>query len=131
MDNLKNNIITEGLMLLGNLFGYLKKLVMVGFPFKRELIESIDFLRTLENIHGLGGRMAQGELLEEGHGTEKNLLACAVSEEAQVLFFNISGSEFIELYVSPGVAGIRELWNKAVLFAGRFGHQVIVDRPGV
>lgn len=130
MDNLKNNIITAGLMLLGNFFGYLKKLVTVGLPFKRELIESIDFLRTLENIHGLDGRMAQGELLEEGHETEKNLLACAVSEESQVLFFNISGSEFFELYLGAGVSRIHKLWNKAILFTGRLSHQVIMDRPG-
>lgn len=102
----------------------LKKSLTADFPFKHKLIESIDFLRTLENIHGIDGRAPQGKLSE----TEKNLLACAVSEESQVLFFNISGSEFIELYVGPSAAGIRELWHKAMQYAGRSGHQVI-DKP--
>lgn len=102
----------------------LKKLLTIDFPFKQKLIESIDFLRTVENIHGIDGRTPQGKLSE----TEKNLLACAVSEESQVLFFNISGSEFIELYVGSGAAVIRWLWHNAMLYAGRFGHQFI-DKP--
>lgn len=80
---------------------------------KQELKESIDFLKSPEKIQKLGGRMPKGVLLVGPPGTGKTLLARAVSGEAQVPFFNISGSEFIELFVGVGAARVRELFEQA------------------
>lgn len=80
---------------------------------KQELKESIDFLKTPEKFQKLGGRMPKGVLLVGPPGTGKTLLARAVSGEAQVPFFNISGSEFIELFVGVGAARVRELFVQA------------------
>ncbi|MGZ8189961.1 MAG: ATP-dependent zinc metalloprotease FtsH [Methylococcaceae bacterium] len=80
---------------------------------KQELRESIDFLKAPEKIQKLGGRMPKGVLLVGLPGTGKTLLARAVSGEAQVPFFNISGSEFIELFVGVGAARVRELFDQA------------------
>ncbi|HEY8037238.1 MAG TPA: ATP-dependent zinc metalloprotease FtsH [Methylobacter sp.] len=80
---------------------------------KQELKESIDFLRSPDKIQRLGGRMPKGVLLVGAPGTGKTLLARAVSGEAQVPFFNISGSEFIELFVGVGAARVRELFVQA------------------
>ncbi len=80
---------------------------------KQELKESIDFLKTPEKFQRLGGRMPKGVLLVGSPGTGKTLLARAVSGEAQVPFFNISGSEFIELFVGVGAARVRELFEQA------------------
>lgn len=80
---------------------------------KQELKESIDFLKAPEKIQKLGGRMPKGLLLVGPPGTGKTLLARAVSGEAQVPFFNISGSEFIELFVGVGAARVRDLFEQA------------------
>lgn len=80
---------------------------------KQELNESIDFLKTPEKFQRLGGRMPKGVLLVGPPGTGKTLLARAVSGEAEVPFFNISGSEFIELFVGVGAARVRELFVQA------------------
>ena len=80
---------------------------------KQELKESIDFLKAPEIIQRLGGRMPKGVLLVGPPGTGKTLLARAVSGEAKVPFFNISGSEFIELFVGVGAARVRELFEQA------------------
>lgn len=80
---------------------------------KQELSESIDFLKNPEKIQKLGGHMPKGVLLVGLPGTGKTLLARAVSGEAQVPFFNISGSEFIELFVGVGAARVRELFDQA------------------
>jgi cell division protease FtsH len=80
---------------------------------KQELKESIDFLKTPEKFQRLGGRMPKGVLIVGPPGTGKTLLARAVSGEAQVPFFNISGSEFIELFVGVGAARVRELFVQA------------------
>ncbi|MDP3589560.1 MAG: ATP-dependent zinc metalloprotease FtsH [Methylobacter sp.] len=80
---------------------------------KQELNESIDFLKTPEKFQKLGGRMPKGVLIVGPPGTGKTLLARAVSGEAQVPFFNISGSEFIELFVGVGAARVRELFEQA------------------
>jgi cell division protease FtsH len=80
---------------------------------KQELTEEIDFLKKPEKIQKLGGRMPKGVLLVGQPGTGKTLLARAVSGEAQVPFFNISGSEFIELFVGVGAARVRELFLQA------------------
>ncbi|MGR9115389.1 MAG: ATP-dependent zinc metalloprotease FtsH [Gammaproteobacteria bacterium] len=80
---------------------------------KQELKESIDFLKAPEKIQRLGGRMPKGVLLVGPPGTGKTLLARAVSGEAGVPFFNISGSEFIELFVGVGAARVRDLFEQA------------------
>ena len=80
---------------------------------KQELKEAIEFLKSPEKIQKLGGRMPKGVLLVGSPGTGKTLLARAVSGEAHVPFFNISGSEFIELFVGVGAARVRELFEQA------------------
>ena len=80
---------------------------------KEELKESIEFLKDPTRIQRLGGHMPKGVLLLGAPGTGKTLLARAVSGEAGVPFFNISGSEFIELFVGVGAARVRDLFQQA------------------
>lgn len=80
---------------------------------KQELKETIEFLQSPEKIQSLGGRMPKGVLLVGPPGTGKTLLAKAISGEAGVPFFNISGSEFIELFVGVGAARVRDLFEQA------------------
>jgi cell division protease FtsH len=80
---------------------------------KQELKETIDFLISPEKLKKLGGRMPRGVLLVGAPGTGKTLLARAVSGEAGVPFFNISASEFIELFVGVGAARVRDLFEQA------------------
>ncbi len=80
---------------------------------KQELREVIDFLKDPTRIQTLGGRMPKGVLLVGPPGTGKTLLARAVSGEANVPFFNISGSEFIEMFVGVGAARVRDLFQQA------------------
>jgi cell division protease FtsH len=80
---------------------------------KEELKEVIDFLKNPARIQSLGGRMPKGVLLVGPPGTGKTLLARAVSGEAGVPFFSMSGSEFIELFVGVGAARVRELFEQA------------------
>ncbi|HFC53488.1 MAG TPA: ATP-dependent metallopeptidase FtsH/Yme1/Tma family protein [Gammaproteobacteria bacterium] len=80
---------------------------------KQELGETIEFLRDPQSIQRLGGRIPKGVLLVGPPGTGKTLLARAVAGEAGVPFFNISGSEFIELFVGVGAARVRELFDQA------------------
>jgi cell division protease FtsH len=80
---------------------------------KQELKETIEFLRDPSRIQSLGGRMPKGVLLVGTPGTGKTLLARAVAGEAGVPFFNISGSEFIEMFVGVGAARVRDLFEQA------------------
>ncbi len=80
---------------------------------KEELKETIEFLKNPQRIQRLGGRMPKGILLVGPPGTGKTLLARAVAGEAGVPFFNISGSEFIEMFVGVGAARVRELFEQA------------------
>ncbi len=80
---------------------------------KMELGETIQFLKDPTRIQRLGGRMPKGVLLAGPPGTGKTLLARAVAGEAGVPFFNISGSEFIELFVGVGAARVREMFEQA------------------
>jgi cell division protease FtsH len=80
---------------------------------KEELKESIEFLKNPTRIQRLGGHMPKGLLLLGSPGTGKTLLARAVSGEAGVPFFNISGSEFIEMFVGVGAARVRDLFQQA------------------
>ena len=80
---------------------------------KMELKESVDFLKDPSKIKSIGGRMPKGVLMVGPPGTGKTLLARAVSGEAGVPFFSISGSEFIEMFVGVGAARVRELFEQA------------------
>jgi cell division protease FtsH len=80
---------------------------------KTELEEIVSFLRQPERYTGLGGRMPKGVLLVGPPGTGKTLLSRAVAGEAEVPFFSISGSEFVELFVGMGAARVRELFSQA------------------
>lgn len=80
---------------------------------KQELKESIDFLINPMHFQKLGGRMPKGVLLVGPPGTGKTLLSRAVAGESGVPFFNISGSEFIEMFVGIGAARVRDLFEQA------------------
>ncbi|MBW1733995.1 MAG: ATP-dependent zinc metalloprotease FtsH [Deltaproteobacteria bacterium] len=80
---------------------------------KQELQEVIEFLRNPDRFQRLGGRMPKGVLLAGPPGTGKTLLARAVSGEAGAPFFNISGSDFIEMFVGVGAARVRDLFEQA------------------
>ncbi|MBW2094127.1 MAG: ATP-dependent zinc metalloprotease FtsH [Deltaproteobacteria bacterium] len=80
---------------------------------KQELREVVEFLRNPEHFQRLGGHMPKGVLLTGPPGTGKTLLARAVSGEAGVPFFNISGSDFIEMFVGVGAARVRDLFEQA------------------
>jgi len=80
---------------------------------KQELAEIIEFLKDPSIITRIGGRMPKGVLLAGPPGTGKTLLARAVAGEAEVPFFNISGSEFIEMFVGVGAARVRDLFLQA------------------
>ncbi|MBW1852488.1 MAG: ATP-dependent zinc metalloprotease FtsH, partial [Deltaproteobacteria bacterium] len=80
---------------------------------KQELGEVIEFLCNPEHFQRLGGHMPKGVLLVGPPGTGKTLLARAVSGEAGVPFFNISGSDFIEMFVGVGAARVRDLFEQA------------------
>jgi len=80
---------------------------------KQELAEVVEFLRNPERFQRLGGHMPKGVLLVGPPGTGKTLLARAVSGEAGVPFFNISGSDFIEMFVGVGASRVRDLFQQA------------------
>ncbi len=80
---------------------------------KEELQEVVEFLRTPERFQALGGRIPRGVLLVGPPGTGKTLLAKAVAGEAQVPFFSISGSDFVEMFVGVGAARVRDLFEQA------------------
>jgi cell division protease FtsH len=80
---------------------------------KEELQEVVDFLKTPKRFEALGGRIPRGILLVGAPGTGKTLLAKAVAGEAGVPFFNISGSEFVEMFVGVGAARVRDLFAQA------------------
>lgn len=81
---------------------------------KAELREVIEFLRTPEKFRRLGGKVPKGVLLAGAPGTGKTLLAKAVAGEANVPFFSLSGSEFVELFVGVGAARVRDLFEQAL-----------------
>ena len=81
---------------------------------KEELVEVVEFLKTPEKYQRLGGRIPKGVLLLGPPGTGKTLLARAVAGEAEVPFFSISGSDFVEMFVGVGAARVRDLFAQAV-----------------
>lgn len=80
---------------------------------KEELKEVVDFLKNPKKFTDLGAKIPKGVLLMGAPGTGKTLLARAVAGEAGVPFFNISGSEFVEMFVGVGAARVRDLFRKA------------------
>lgn len=80
---------------------------------KEELQEVVEFLREPEKFISLGARIPKGVLLVGPPGTGKTLLAKAVSGEAGVPFFSISGSEFVEMFVGVGASRVRDLFEQA------------------
>ena len=78
-----------------------------------ELREIVDFLKTPEKYQALGGRIPKGVLLVGPPGTGKTLLGKAVAGEADVPFFSMSGSDFVELFVGVGASRVRDLFNQA------------------
>src|SRR5262249_753688 len=80
---------------------------------KAELVEVVDFLRNPKKYQRLGGRIPKGALLVGPPGTGKTLLARAVAGEADVPFFFLSGSEFVEMFVGIGAARVRDLFEQA------------------
>ena len=80
---------------------------------KEELSEIVDFLKNPKKFIDLGARIPKGVLLVGPPGTGKTLLARAVAGEANVPFFSISGSDFVELYVGVGAARVRDLFEQA------------------
>ena len=80
---------------------------------KAELVEIVDFLTNPKKYQRLGGRIPKGVLLVGPPGTGKTLLARAVAGEADVPFFTLSGSEFVEMFVGVGAARVRDLFEQA------------------
>jgi cell division protease FtsH len=80
---------------------------------KAELVEIVDFLKNPKKYQRLGGRIPKGVLLVGPPGTGKTLLARAVAGEADVPFFTLSGSEFVEMFVGVGASRVRDLFEQA------------------
>src|SRR5207245_11404000 len=80
---------------------------------KAELTEVVDFLRNPERYQKLGGRIPHGVLLSGPPGTGKTLLARAVAGEADVPFFSMAASEFVEAIVGVGASRVRDLFTQA------------------
>lgn len=80
---------------------------------KQDLEEVVDFLKHPKKYEALGAKIPKGTLLVGNPGTGKTLLARAVAGEANVPFFSISGSEFVEMFVGVGASRVRDLFSKA------------------
>ena len=80
---------------------------------KEELSEVVEFLKTPKKFTDIGAKIPKGVLLMGSPGTGKTLLARAVAGEAEVPFFHISGSEFVEMFVGVGASRVRDLFAKA------------------
>mgnify|MGYP002789551759 CR=1 FL=1 len=80
---------------------------------KVEVMEIVDFLKNPKKYTALGGKIPKGALLVGPPGTGKTLLAKAMAGEAQVPFFSISGSDFVELFVGVGASRVRDLFKQA------------------
>ncbi|MBA7594472.1 ATP-dependent zinc metalloprotease FtsH [subsurface metagenome] len=80
---------------------------------KQDLREVVDFLKSREKFQSLGARIPKGVLLIGPPGTGKTLMARAIAGEADVPFFSISGSEFVEMFVGVGASRVRDLFDQA------------------
>ncbi|MEE8317483.1 MAG: ATP-dependent zinc metalloprotease FtsH [Candidatus Omnitrophota bacterium] len=93
---------------------------------KEELQEVIEFLKDPKKFQKLGGKIPKGVLLMGPPGTGKTLLAKAVSGEAKVPFFSISGSDFVEMFVGVGASRVRDLFEQAKRAAKTEGKGAII-----
>ena len=80
---------------------------------KQEVMEIVDFLKNPQKYTNLGGKIPKGALLIGAPGTGKTLMAKAVAGEAQVPFFSLSGSDFVEMFVGVGASRVRDLFKQA------------------
>ncbi len=80
---------------------------------KEEVVEMVDFLRDPTKFQKLGGKIPKGVLMIGPPGTGKTLLARAIAGEAKVPFFNISGSDFVEMFVGVGASRVRDMFEQA------------------
>jgi len=80
---------------------------------KEEVVEIVEFLKNPRKFQRLGGRIPRGVLLVGEPGTGKTLLAKAIAGEAEVPFFSISGSDFVEMFVGVGASRVRDLFKQA------------------
>lgn len=80
---------------------------------KQDLVEVVDFLKHPKKFQDVGAKIPKGVLLVGPPGTGKTMLARAVAGEAEVPFFSISGSEFVEMFVGVGASRVRDLFEKA------------------
>jgi cell division protease FtsH len=80
---------------------------------KEDLVEIVEFLRNPQKFQRLGGKMPHGVLLVGPPGTGKTLLARSVAGEAEVPFFSISGSDFVEMFVGVGASRVRDMFEQA------------------
>ena len=93
---------------------------------KEELREIIEFLKDPKRFQRLGGKIPKGVLLIGLPGTGKTLLAKAVAGEANVPFFSISGSDFVEMFVGVGASRVRDLFEQSRRTARQSGHGAII-----
>ena len=93
---------------------------------KEELREIIEFLKDPKRFQRLGGKIPKGVLLVGLPGTGKTLLAKAVAGEANVPFFSISGSDFVEMFVGVGASRVRDLFEQARRAARQLGRGAII-----
>ncbi len=93
---------------------------------KEELREIIEFLKDPKRFQRLGGKIPKGVLLIGLPGTGKTLLAKAVAGEANVPFYSISGSDFVEMFVGVGASRVRDLFEQARRNARQGGHGAII-----
>jgi cell division protease FtsH len=80
---------------------------------KAEVVEVVEFLRDPQKFQRLGGKIPKGILLVGAPGTGKTLLARAIAGEAEVPFFSISGSDFVEMFVGVGASRVRDMFEQA------------------
>ena len=80
---------------------------------REEVQEIVDFLKNPDKYTALGGKIPKGALLVGPPGTGKTLLAKAVAGEAEVPFFSLSGSDFVEMFVGVGASRVRDLFKQA------------------
>jgi cell division protease FtsH len=81
---------------------------------KAEAMEVVQFLKNSKKLHALGGKLPRGILFVGAPGTGKTMLAKAIAAEANASFFNMSGSDFVELYAGVGARRVRKLFKKAM-----------------
>ncbi len=81
---------------------------------KAEAMEVVQFLKNAKKLHALGGKLPRGILFVGDPGTGKTMLAKAIAAEAEASFFNMSGSDFIELYAGVGAKRVRKLFKQAL-----------------